>query len=67
MFPQKQNPAIALGPTPLKVVLFMAAANQLLLDLIKRIFFPIPSFNPSAIVIAAPGCATCRLESDVSK
>lgn len=55
MFPQKQNPAIALGPTPLKVVLFMAAANQLLLDLIKRIIFPIPSFNPSAIVTAAPG------------
>lgn len=66
-FPQKQNPAIALGPTPLKVVLFKVAVNQLLLDLIKWIIFPIPCFNLSAIVAAAPGWATCRLESDVSK
>jgi len=55
MFPQKQNPTIALGPTPLKVVLFKAAVNQLLLDLIKWIIFPIPCFNLSAIVAAAPG------------
>lgn len=54
MFPQKQNPAIALGPTPLKLVLFKTAVNQLLHDLIKRIIFPIPCFNLSAIAVAAP-------------
>lgn len=43
MFPsQKQNPAIALGPTPLTAVLFKTAVSQPLLALIKRIPLPVP-------------------------
>lgn len=61
VFPsQKQNPVIALGYTPLKVVLFETAVSQPLLDLIKWILFPFPCFNISAIIAAAPGWAASR-------
>lgn len=52
---QKQNSFIALGSTPLKVLLLKTDVSQPLLDLIKWIPFPIPRFSISIIAVA-PGC-----------